>query len=238
MDLKRFIKILPFILGLLIIPVTMRLVEVQIPFEVQMHWKGVGVDNDILSYAKSVMLIISGVIVAGILFFTISSESIIKIKSLKPFIIAFAVLLFMAIISTIFGGNGVISYGGAPSRYEGLYAYIGYFILFFYALTIEYDKKTEHSIIIVLAIFTVLCGIVGFTQYIGKDIFLTPFATSLYIPEALKEYRSAMTVTQFSFRNMYLFTTHYNYSSMLMSVVSMFWCLYFVCVKEKKYKII
>lgn len=238
MDLKRFIKILPFILGLLIIPVTMRMVEVQIPFEVQMHWRGVGVDNDIVSYAKSVMLIISGVVVAGILFFTISNESIIKIKSAKPFIIAFAVLLFMAIISAIFGGNGVIAYGGAPSRYEGLYAYIGYFILFFYALTVEYDKKTEHSIIIVIAVFTVLCSIVGFTQYIGKDIFLTPFATSLYIPEALKEYRSAMTVTQFSFKNMYLFTTHYNYSSMLMSVVSMFWCLYFVCVKEKKYKII
>lgn len=78
MDLKRFIKILPFILGLLIIPVTMRMVEVQIPFEVQMHWRGVGVDNDIVSYAKSVMLIISGVVVAGILFFTISNESIIK----------------------------------------------------------------------------------------------------------------------------------------------------------------
>lgn len=232
MDFKKFIKIIPFILGLLIIPVAMRMVPVTIPYDVQLHWNGSIIDYDIFSYSKSVLLIITGVIVAIMLFFMTNGETFARIKSLKAFAIAMGILLFMAIISTVLGGNMVISLGGAPSRYEGLYTYIAYFLLFFYAFSIEYDEKIEKAIIIIMAIFTVLCFIVGLSQYTNNNIFLKDFGKMLYIPEKLSHLADSMTEDKFTFDTMYIFTTHYNYSSMLMSMLSMFWLIYCICTKN------
>lgn len=211
---------------------------VQIPYEVQLHWKGVSVDPDIFSYFRSILLIINAVIIMVLIFFNFTSETFTKIKKLKPFLVAFLVLFIMAILSTVFGKNTVISLGGAPSRYEGLYTFIAYFFIFLYAVTLEYDKTTHHIIIIALALFTIACSIVGLTQFLGKDIFLTKLGALYYIPDSLKQYRESMSTTSFSFKTMYLFTTHYNYSSMLTSILAIFWAVYFTCSKEKSYKII
>ena len=237
MDYKRFLKILPLVLGLLIIPIFMRLIMVPVPYDVQLHWNGKGAfDGDIFGYGRLILLIITSVIIMLILFFTITSDTFVKIKKLKPFVIALGILALMAIISTVLGGYGVISFGGAPTRYEGLYAFIGYFLLFFYAMIIDYDKKTEKTIIIIMACFTILCSLVGLSQFMGKDIFLTSFGKMLYLPPELRQ--SEMKATAFEFRTMYIFTTHYNYSSMLMSMMSMFWVVYFISVKDNNYKIL
>jgi len=238
MDYKKIIKTFPFVFTLFIIPIAMRLIMVQIPYEVQLHWKGVSVDPDIFSYFRSILLIINAVIIMVLIFFNFTSETFTKIKKLKPFLVAFLVLFIMAILSTVFGKNTVISLGGAPSRYEGLYTFIAYFFIFLYAVTLEYDKTTHHIIIIALALFTIACSIVGLTQFLGKDIFLTKLGALYYIPDSLKQYRESMSTTSFSFKTMYLFTTHYNYSSMLTSILAIFWAVYFTCSKEKSYKII
>lgn len=238
MDYKKIIKTFPFVFTLFIIPIAMRLIMVQIPYEVQLHWKGVSVDPDIFSYFRSILLIINAVIIMVLIFFNFTSETFTKIKKLKPFLVAFLVLFIMAILSTVLGKNTVISLGGAPSRYEGLYTFIAYFFIFLYAVTLEYDKTTHHIIIIALAMFTIACSIVGLTQFLGKDIFLTKLGALYYIPDSLKQYRESMSTTSFSFKTMYLFTTHYNYSSMLTSILSIFWAVYFTCSKEKPYKII
>lgn len=237
MDYKRFLKILPLILGLLIIPIFMRFIAVPIPYDVQLHWKGGNsIDPDIFGYGRLILLIITSVIIALILFFTITSDTFVKIKKLKPFFIALGILLLMAIISTILGGYGIISFGGAPTRYEGLYAFIGYFLLFSYAMIIDYDEKTEKTIIIIMSIFTILCSLVGLSQFMGKDIFLTSFGKMLYLPPEFRQ--TEMQATQFVFRTMYIFTTHYNYASMLMSMMSMFWVVYAISVKDKRFKIL
>lgn len=236
MDYKKFIKIFPFIMGLLLIPIFMRTIFVSIPYEVQLHWKGETVDADTFSYGRSILLIITSVIISGIIFFTFTKKTIIKIKALFPFVISISILSLGAIISTILGGKSVISLGGAPSRYEGLYSYISYFLLFFYSMIIDYDKKSEQFILIIISIFTILCSIVGFSQFIGKDIFLTDIGKIFYLP---KEYRYLNFRTNNpTFKTMYLFTTHYNYSSMLMSMISMFWSTYFICTNIKKNKIL
>lgn len=238
MDYKKMIKTFPFVFTLFMIPIAMRLIMVQIPYEVQLHWKGTSVDPDIFSYFRSILLIVNAVIIAVLLFFSFTSDTFVKIKKLKPFLIAFGVLFITAILSTVIGGNSVISLGGAPSRYEGLYTFIAYFFIFLYAVTLEYDKTTHHVIIITLAFFTIACSIVGLTQFLGKDIFLSKLGVLYYIPESLKQYRESMGTTAFTFKTMYLFTTHYNYSSMLTSILSMFWATYFVCSQERPYKII
>lgn len=146
--------------------------------------------------------------------------------------------MLLSILSTLFGGNTVISFGGAPTRYEGLYTFIGYYFLFLYAVTLDYDDKTHHIIIIALSIFTIACSIVGFFQYIGKDLFLTPTGAIYYIPDSLKEYRETMKTTAFSFKTMYIFNSHYNYSSFLMGILSSFWLMYTIVSGERFYKIL
>jgi O-antigen polymerase superfamily protein len=238
MDFKKIIKVIPLIMGLLIIPVSMRMIKIDIPFEVQLHWKGVSTENDIFGYYRSILLIINAVITSIILFFSFTSDTFIRVKKLKPVFIAFGILVLFSILSTLFGGNTVISYGGAPTRYEGLYTFIGYYFLFLYAVTLDYDDKTQHIIIIALAIFTVACSIVGFFQYIGKDLFLTPTGAMYYIPDSFKHLRGSMETKAFSFRTMYIFNSHYNYSSFLMGILSSFWIVYTIVSAERFYKIL
>ena len=238
MDFKKTIKVIPLIIGLLIIPVSMRMIKIDIPFEVQLHWKGVSTEYDIFGYYRSILLIINAVVTAVILFFSFTSDTLIKIKKLKPVSIAFGILVLFSILSAFFGGNTVISLGGAPTRYEGLYTFIGYYFLFFYSMTLEYDDEIHHNIIIALSFFTVACSVVGFFHYIGKDLFLTPTGAMYYIPDSLKEYRDSMKTTAFSFSTMYIFNSHYNYSSFLMGILSSFWLMYTIVSAERFYKIL
>lgn len=238
MNLKNKIGILPFLMALLIIPITMRLVAVPIPYDVQLHWTGVNVDYDIFSYSKSALIIVTAVATALILFFYSDRESFDKLKRTKFFAGAIGFIALMAVLSAFFGGNKVISFGGAPSRYEGLYTYIGYFVICIYALLFDYDGKSKKIITILIAVFTVLCALVGFTQFTGNDFFLSPLGTKLIVPDKLKELRDQLSTMQSSFKTMYIFTTHYNYSSMLMAMLSMFWFTYFLATKDKFYKIL
>lgn len=73
MDFKKIIKVIPLIMGLLIIPVSMRMIKIDIPFEVQLHWKGVSTEYDIFGYYRSILLIINAVITAFILFFLLQA---------------------------------------------------------------------------------------------------------------------------------------------------------------------
>ena len=105
-------------------------------------------------------------------------------------------------------------------------------------MTLEYDDEIHHNIIIALSFFTVACSVVGFFQYIGKDLFLTPTGAMYYIPDSLKEYRDSMKTTAFSFSTMYIFNSHYNYSSFLMGILSSFWLMYTIVSAERFYKIL
>ena len=238
MYLKDKLKWIPFLMALLIIPITMRLVAVQIPFDVQLNWTGATVDYDIFSYAKSILIFIFAIVTSIILFFSVNSRNIQIIKKGKIFFGVIGFLAIMAILSTFFGGNCVISLGGAPSRYEGLYTFIGYFIFCVYAILFDYDKKSVKLITVLLAVFTVLCALIGFCQYTGNDFFTSDMGTKLIVPEALKDLRSSLQSTKTSFKTMYIFTTHYNYASMLTAMLSMFWLSYFLATKDKFYKIL
>ena len=94
MDFKKIIKVIPLIMGLLIIPVSMRMIKIDIPFEVQLHWKGVSTEYDIFGYYRSILLIINAVITSVILFFSFTSDTFIWVKKLKPVFIAFGILVF------------------------------------------------------------------------------------------------------------------------------------------------
>lgn len=235
MNYKNLLKSLPFILALLIVPATVRLSVVQLPYSIAIHWTGATVEYDLFSNTKSVLLIITAFVTGIILFFSIKKEDI---SHRKKYLLPILFMMVAAIISTFAFGNSDISLSGAPSRYEGLYTYISYFLLFIFASTFKMDEKSGKIIIYTVFVFTVLCFIIGFFQYIDKDLFMTKFFEKLYIPDEYASLRGTGERTNMAFKNIYGFTPHYNFLSMLMSMISLFWCCFAICSKEKKIKIL
>lgn len=233
MNFKKIIKYLPLFFTLLFAPATVRLAAVEIPESVALYWTGVPVDYDIFSFTKSTILIVAAIIIFVIMFFTFDFK---KLKSMKKYFIPVAIMFVFALISTFTGGNSDIALSGAPTRYEGLYTYISYFLIYIYCLQLDTDNSLSKAVITLLGIFTFLTFLVGASQYFNKDFFLTDFAKKIYIPSEYAQFRETTKRVEYNFRNIYAFTSHYNYMAMLTSMLSLFWLTNFSLEKEKKYK--
>jgi len=101
-----------------------------------------------------------------------SKDTFIKlIKS--PHIIAAVVFLFMALVSAIFSSYRHTSWLGTVQRYEGMLVLAAYFIVFFAAM--HHARRVQHVKLLMygLAFSSIVMGLIGFSQFIGRDFFST-----------------------------------------------------------------
>ena len=98
----------------------------------------------------------------------------------KPLPVATAcVFLFMALLSTIFSSYRHTSWFGSVERGEGMFIFLAYFIVFFSAM--YYTKADKHAKIIMygLAFSSIIMGLIGLSQFIGRDFFGTRLGARL-----------------------------------------------------------
>jgi len=93
----------------------------------------------------------------------------------KPEVIASLVFLWMALLSAIFSSYRHTSWRGAIDRGEGVWILLAYFIVFF--ATLFYVRKDYHAKLIIygLTFSSIIMGLVGLSQFLERDIFLTGF---------------------------------------------------------------
>jgi len=104
-----------------------------------------------------------------------------SIKS--PPIAAACLFLFMALLSTIFSSYRHTSWFGTAERNEGMFTLLGYFIVFFAAM--HYVKAAKHAKLLMygLAFSSIIMGLIGLSQFIGRDFFATTFGMWLVMGE-------------------------------------------------------
>ncbi|MCL2405275.1 MAG: O-antigen ligase family protein [Defluviitaleaceae bacterium] len=90
-----------------------------------------------------------------------------------PPIAAACVFLFMALVSTIFSSYRHTSWFGAVERGEGMFTLLAYFIVFFSAMYFAKTDKHVKTIMYGLAFSSIIMGLIGFSQFVGRDFFAT-----------------------------------------------------------------
>ena len=96
-----------------------------------------------------------------------------------PPIAAACVFLLMATMSAIFSSYNHTSWNGAVDRNEGLFILFSYFIVFFAAM--HYVRANKHAKIIMygLVFSSIIMGVIGLGQFVGRDFYATRLAALL-----------------------------------------------------------
>jgi len=100
-----------------------------------------------------------------------------------PPIAAACVFLLMALVSTIFSSYRHTSWNGSIERSEGLFILFAYFIVFFAAM--HHVRKDKHAKLLMygLAFSSIIMGLIGLSQFMGRDFFTTSLGTRLIMGE-------------------------------------------------------
>ena len=96
-----------------------------------------------------------------------------------PPIAAACLFLLMALVSTIFSSYRHTSWNGSVERGEGLFILFAYFIVFFAAM--HHVRKDRHAKLLMygLAFSSIIMGLIGLSQLVGRDFFTTPLGSRL-----------------------------------------------------------
>lgn len=235
MNYKKILKCFPFIMALLIIPMIVRLSIIKLPLEVIIHWNGNSIDYDFYSNAKSVFLIFTSFITAVLIFLNFDKKDFIKNKK---YFIPFLIMVVAALLSTFLRGNTEFSLSGSPERYEGLYTYIGYFLLFVFAATFKFDEDTKKIVFFLITLFVFFNFIIGLLQYTGYNFFSSDIFKRILVPGENASLRDSIITRTYSFKNINGFNSHYNYMGTLSCMLTMFFVSFAVLCKDRKYRII
>lgn len=213
-----WIDIIPIVLSLLIIPLTIRLKMIALPEEIYMMWTGKTWNADFFSYYKGVLVILSAVIAVILYFLRFFKNETVFLKPDKKWGVwyyAIGVFVLLILISSLLSPYKYLSILGAPDRYEGSYVWVAYVILLFYATKYQSQEKKDLVVIGTVYLLIFIMGIIGWMQYIGKDLFEMTFIQKFIIPGAYQDQIRNFNVAKEGVRNIYGTSYHYNYMGSL-----------------------
>lgn len=205
------VYLLPMIIALAVVPLIVRLKLISLSDEIYLLWNGKDINPDFFSYYKGIFLIVNGVIAALIYFLTMKRESCIRIKEQKKYYIAAGSFLLLMLLSSLLSDYRYLSLSGSPDRYEGIYVWMAYIGIFWYAMNYPAEEKSNKILIYAIYLMLLLMSLIGLSQYIGRDIFKLDFVQNLIIPSEYKKYQASMTVAEYGVKSIYGTSYHYNY---------------------------
>ncbi|MDG2835056.1 hypothetical protein P7M40_24520, partial [Vibrio parahaemolyticus] len=154
-----------------------------------------GQDNaDFFSYYKMVWLSITAFI--G-LFMFFSRSYLNKNIELRKDKFYYPMLIYAAliIISVIFSSYKSVALKGFIDRYEGMYALLSYLILMFLAYNTIDNEKQVKALIYSLSVSSLVMALIGLTQFLGRDFFMTDFGKNLILPNAYEHLKDTLNFT-------------------------------------------
>ena len=225
----KILKYIPIILMIVAIPLILRWHVAPLREGIARFWVS-DIETDLYSYTKTVWIIIVSMLMAVMMFFTLSKDRISRFTTYKPLYISLAVFSLISVISTLTSGNKDIAMWGAPDRHEGLMVHLCYIIIFIYTyISIENDEDFKF----IKISFTVLSAImifIGLTQIANKDIFSNEFVQNLLIPA---KYRGNLEPESTN-GMVYLTLMHSNYVGSYTSLIIPFFAVLALSNHESK----
>ncbi|MCL2218180.1 MAG: hypothetical protein FWB91_14350, partial [Defluviitaleaceae bacterium] len=137
---------------------------------------------DVFTYWKSLFLIVPAAVI--VFYFVSDMATRGKLPDFKsffrrtPVIISLVYLLF-ALISALFSAYTRTSWIGTFERGEGMFIWLAYFTVFFAAMLFVREPKFAKPILFGLIFSSIIMGLIGVSQFMGRDFFDTRLADFL-----------------------------------------------------------
>ena len=235
-DKISIILLIPIMIILAMVPLIVYLKVVPNDEATKIFMGGMDNNVDFFSYYKSLWFTTLTGIGLFIYFSQILLDRNIKIKKDPIYypMIAYGVLI---VLSTIFATHKTVAIRGFMDRYEGMWVLLSYLGVMFLSYNLVNNEKQLKYILGSLGFSTLMMSIIGFTQYIGRDIFRTDFMKKLITPAV---YSDQLDNINFTFELGRVYSTLYNpnyvgvYSTMIFALFSTI----FLLSKEIKLKIV
>lgn len=197
--------LIPVIIAIAVVPLIVHM-KINVLEGIQKDvWSGGDRVADFFTYYKYVVLILAAV--SGIFSLLIKKMSNELVMKRTAAYIPLAVYALFIMLSTILSQYKDVATTGFVDRFEGVYALLGYVALAIVTLNLV---ETEHHlkfVINALLISSAIIGLIGLSQFLGKDFFGTSIGKSILLPA---EYLSSSNDLVFKFEKFRVFSTLYN----------------------------
>lgn len=162
---------------------------------------------DFYSQSKAIAIIGITLIMIVILFLYYDKAQIKRDKLIYIYAISIGIFIGFSILATMLSEYREIALWGVHDRAEGMIITGCYALILLYVVYIFNDIVQYKYIANSLGFAVIIITIIGFTQYIGKDILLSDFAKNIIIPNEYAEARQTLIAT---FKRQQITGTLYN----------------------------
>jgi O-antigen ligase len=191
---------------------------------------------DFFSYFKMQWLLI--ITLLGSIYYVVRaflSENVL-IRKTKSYYLMAAYLGF-ALLSTLFAEYKGVALTGFVDRYEGLFVLAAYIALTFLAFNTIDNEKQLKSVLVALGISSLLMTVLGLTQFIDKDFFMTDLGKRLILPGRYEHIADELNFTFAGSRTVYGTLYNINYVGVYMSLVFAVSSTLAILLRSDKYKL-
>ena len=227
--------VVPLILVISIVPLIVYLKIVPVD-DVMLLFTNGKENFDFFSYFKMQWLLI--ITLLGSIYYVVRaflSENVL-IRKTKSYYLMAAYLGF-ALLSTLFAEYKGVALTGFVDRYEGLFVLAAYIALTFLAFNTIDNEKQLKSVLVALGISSLLMTVLGLTQFIDKDFFMTDLGKRLILPGRYEHIADELNFTFAGSRTVYGTLYNINYVGVYMSLVFAVSSTLAILLRSDKYKL-
>lgn len=195
----------PIIFVMSILPFITRLKQTNTYFSEYPWFPSNDVSSDFFLYYKQVFFLIAVAYMAIIVIYKAYTDK----KSLvySPILIPLSAYGVLAILSSLFSNYRSYSFRGVHDHYESLFVLLGYCLIVYYIMLYVQTERDLELIINCFVISIILMGLMGLTQYIGKDFFASSFGKKTILPNIYWDYLDSI---KFNFEENRVYLTLHN----------------------------
>lgn len=201
------------VLTLLVIPLSVRIIPVTYDMSVYSWFSDQTNFYDVFSLVKSRLVIVSGILSAIYLLAFFMTTSTWKWLIQDKVFIATELSVLFIVLSTLFSANPYASLNGYLERYESMWVFLSYILIFLGTYTFTWQKSHIKKIIWLFALCNLLLSVIGIFQYFGTDIVFSDFMKPLIVSSKMQGI-SFQTSKSFDYTAIYQTLYHSNYAGL------------------------
>ena len=236
--IKNVVLWIPLVIILAIVPLLMRMYTLYFVDEGLADALNGASSTDLYSQVKAnVLLPLSGCM-ALVLFLVMSRSKVKWNKYIQLIMIGAGIFIVISLLSTIFSKNPSVAWWGMPDRAEGMAITMCYILIFIYTIYAYDNSRNFWVFTISLAVLVVVLTILGYFQFIGKDLITnTDFFRKLILTK--EAYQSGSTIgSAFNGGVIYGTLMHYNYMGTFCAMLVPFFIILALFYKDIKGKVL
>lgn len=161
--------------------------------------------SDFFLYYKQMFFLIAVFIMAAIVLYKAYSDK--KNIVYSHILIPLAAYAVLALLSSIVSKYRQYSFRGIHEHFESVFVLLGYCLVVYYCLQIIKTEEDVRLIVNCFVISILVMGLLGLTQYTGKDFFATDLGLKMILPRGHWATRDSI---QFNFEKGRVYLSFYN----------------------------